>query len=80
MLQTLQWGGQDSNLRRQPPADLQSAPFDRSGTSPTTNIIYAQSPTLQVTHPLLRFSIVAISATANAITATPNAITRRNRS
>ena len=28
------WGGQDSNLRRHLPTDLQSAPFDRFGTSP----------------------------------------------
>ncbi len=28
------WRGEDSNLRRQEPADLQSAPFDRFGTSP----------------------------------------------
>jgi hypothetical protein len=30
------WGGEDSNLRRPTPADLQSAPFGRSGTSPHT--------------------------------------------
>ncbi len=28
------WRGQDSNLRRRLPTDLQSAPFGRSGTSP----------------------------------------------
>ncbi len=28
------WRGEDSNLRRDDPADLQSAPFDRFGTSP----------------------------------------------
>ena len=28
------WGEEDSNLRRRAPADLQSAPFDRSGISP----------------------------------------------
>ena len=28
------WRGEDSNLRRRSPADLQSAPFGRSGTSP----------------------------------------------
>jgi hypothetical protein len=28
------WGGEDSNLRRPTPADLQSAPFGHSGTSP----------------------------------------------
>ena len=28
------WWGKDSNLRRHQPADLQSAPFDRFGTSP----------------------------------------------
>jgi hypothetical protein len=28
------WRGEDSNLRRRLPTDLQSAPFDRSGTSP----------------------------------------------
>jgi hypothetical protein len=30
----LDWGVQDSNLRRQKPSDLQSDPFDRSGNSP----------------------------------------------
>src|SRR3954465_14122898 len=28
------WRGKDSNLRRHEPADLQSAPFGRSGTPP----------------------------------------------
>src|SRR5882672_11395907 len=28
------WRGEDSNLRRRSPADLQSAPFGHSGTSP----------------------------------------------
>src|SRR5262249_5414532 len=28
------WRGKDSNLRRHKPADLQSAPFGHSGTSP----------------------------------------------
>src|SRR5262249_3745685 len=31
---TLLWRGKDSNLRRHTPADLQSAPFGHSGTSP----------------------------------------------
>jgi hypothetical protein len=30
----LEWGGEDLNLCRRTPADLQSAPFGRSGTSP----------------------------------------------
>ena len=30
------WWGKDSNLRRQTPADLQSAPFSHSGTPPFT--------------------------------------------
>ena len=30
----LEWGGEDLNLCRHTPADLQSAPFGRSGTSP----------------------------------------------
>jgi len=30
------WAGQDSNLRRRTPADLQSALFDRSRTDPET--------------------------------------------
>src|SRR5262249_21756602 len=34
------WRGEDSNLRRRLPADLQSAPFGRSGTSP-----FVPSPT-----------------------------------
>src|SRR5206468_11268664 len=29
-----EWRGEDSNLRRHSPADLQSAPFGHSGTSP----------------------------------------------
>ena len=29
-----EWGGEDSNLRSRQTTDLQSAPFDRSGTSP----------------------------------------------
>ena len=32
------WGGEDSNLRRRTPTDLQSVPFDRSGTPPETTI------------------------------------------
>ncbi len=28
------WAGKDSNLRRRMPADLQSAPFNHSGTCP----------------------------------------------
>src|SRR5262245_20811875 len=31
---TAWWRGKDSNLRRRTPADLQSAPFGRSGTPP----------------------------------------------
>ena len=31
------WRGEDSNLRRHKPADLQSAPFGHSGTSPPRN-------------------------------------------
>lgn len=31
------WRGKDSNLRRRKPADLQSAPFGRSGTPPKKN-------------------------------------------
>ena len=30
----IKWGGEDSNLRRCSPTDLQSAPFGHSGTSP----------------------------------------------
>ncbi|GEM_PF-2873298 len=37
MLRSAQWRGEDSNLRRHKPADLQSAPFGRSGTSPYVN-------------------------------------------
>ncbi len=32
------WAGQDSNLRRRKPADLQSAPVDRFGTDPFYSI------------------------------------------
>ncbi len=32
------WAGQDSNLRRRKPAELQSAPFGHSGTCPYTYI------------------------------------------
>src|SRR6056297_19414 len=34
-----QWGGQDSNLRRRMPADLQSAPVGRFGTSPIIHML-----------------------------------------
>ena len=34
--QLLWWRGEDSNLRRHKPADLQSAPFGHSGTSPNS--------------------------------------------
>lgn len=34
------WAGKDSNLRSPKTADLQSAPFDRSGTYPLKNILY----------------------------------------
>src|SRR5438067_3319158 len=33
---TEMWRGKDSNLRRRKPADLQSAPFGRSGTPPVS--------------------------------------------
>ena len=33
-LHNAQWGGEDSNLRRPTPADLQSAPFGHSGNPP----------------------------------------------
>ena len=33
------WRGEDSNLRRHKPADLQSAPFGHSGTSPPKAIV-----------------------------------------
>ena len=40
------WRGKDSNLRRHQPADLQSAPFGRSGTPPRSfcNIITVPPP------------------------------------
>src|SRR5262249_26493277 len=38
------WRGEDSNLRRRTPADLQSAPFGRSGTSPHTPAAKITSP------------------------------------
>src|SRR2546430_2820828 len=34
LLPRLEWRGEDSNLRRHTPADLQSAPFGHLGTSP----------------------------------------------
>ena len=34
----LLWTGKDSNLRRHEPADLQSAPFGRSGTRPSMSL------------------------------------------
>ena len=34
----LEWGGEDLNLCRHTPADLQSAPFGRSGTSPQLTV------------------------------------------
>ena len=33
------WAGKDSNLRRQLPADLQSAPFGRLGTDPSRSLL-----------------------------------------
>ena len=33
----VEWRGEDSNLRRHSPADLQSAPFGHSGTSPSSS-------------------------------------------
>jgi hypothetical protein len=42
---TAEWWGEDSNLRRRPPADLQSAPFSHSGTPPLPGI----RPTQQTT-------------------------------
>jgi hypothetical protein len=38
------WRGEDSNLRRHKPADLQSAPFGRSGTSPRDSSHRARRP------------------------------------
>jgi hypothetical protein len=35
------WRGKDSNLRRNNPTDLQSAPFGRFGTSPQIILIYS---------------------------------------
>jgi hypothetical protein len=35
------WRGEDSNLRRLKPTDLQSVPFDRSGTPPKRAAHYA---------------------------------------
>src|SRR6185436_3910599 len=37
------WRGKDSNLRRHTPADLQSAPFGHSGTSPARQTVSAAS-------------------------------------
>src|SRR5208282_1562194 len=37
------WRGEDSNLRRHKPADLQSAPFGHSGTSPQLNKSHQQA-------------------------------------
>ena len=62
----MQWGGEDSNLRRHQPTDLQSVPFDRSGTSPRTcaldnirmcKIRYEQEPMRGVEPPTCRLQI-----------------------
>ena len=36
------WAGQDSNLRRRKPPDLQSGPFDHSGTYPINSLSAAR--------------------------------------
>jgi hypothetical protein len=46
------WRGEDSNLRRHKPADLQSAPFGHSGTSPRFVI-----PPLGRTQPMARIEL-----------------------
>ena len=38
------WRGEDSNLRRREPTDLQSAPFDRFGTSPLCRLAESLRP------------------------------------
>ena len=49
-----EWGGEDLNLRRQLPADLQSAPFGHSGTSPTLELAGGiEPPNLRITNPPL---------------------------
>ncbi len=42
-IHTTWWGGEDSNLRRLTPTDLQSVPFGRSGTSPGTTMLNTTS-------------------------------------
>ena len=37
--QPVQWGEEDSNLRRHEPTDLQSVPFDRFGIPPGKNVV-----------------------------------------
>jgi hypothetical protein len=49
---TFWWRGEDSNLRRSDPADLQSAPFGRFGTSPLEK--RARIPRLRPALPDLR--------------------------
>jgi hypothetical protein len=39
------WRGMDSNHRRLPPTDLQSAPFNRSGTPPNPELAVGLEPT-----------------------------------
>jgi hypothetical protein len=46
------WRGEDSNLRRHKPADLQSAPFGHSGTSPRFVV-----PPLGRTQPMARIEL-----------------------
>ena len=41
----MQWGVQDSNLRRHKPSDLQSDPFDRFGNPPGKGTPLVLSPT-----------------------------------
>ena len=41
-MESFLWAGHDSNMRRRKPADLQSAPFDRSGTDPL-NLLGAEN-------------------------------------
>ena len=48
------WAGEDSNLRRHEPSDLQSDAFDRFATCPTT-LLNSTTPLLEANYDLHQF-------------------------
>lgn len=83
----MQWGGEDSNLRRHQPTDLQSVPFDRSGTSPRTyakkySIVqdgHKQEPMRGVEPPTCRLQIGCSAIELHRRRGHPHATARKER-